>query len=157
MTPTPTAADKVYQRDQIYEDYKRVLTDLRADDLSRDVETVQNKGLGFRNADLETMKAMLADLDRIGTAARASLHGRLRPTADATLSDYSGPKPNLPADQVRAEADGRPPLPADNPGYLGKSLFTDYLLPVELGGFLLLAAAVGAVAIAHRHTTPEGP
>ena len=46
-------------------------------------------------------------------------------------------------------------MPAENPSYLGRSLFTDYLLPVELGGFLLLAATIGAIAIAHRRTTPE--
>jgi NADH-quinone oxidoreductase subunit J len=80
--------------------------------------------------------------------------GRDRPS---NLSAFSGPPPDQPADQVRTEADGRPPLPADNPGYLGRSLFTDYLLPVELGGFLLLAAAIGAIAIAHRRITPEGP
>ena len=75
------------------------------------------------------------------------------------LSVYSGPPPDLPADQVRADpaAGGRPYLPADNPAYLGRSLFTDYLLPVELAGFLLLAAAVGAIAIAQRRETPEAP
>ncbi len=103
------------------------------------------------------MKKTLAALERVGAAARAGLHGRLRPTADAALSSYSGPPPNLRPDEVRTGPGGRPPLPADNPGYLGKSLFTDYLLPVELGGFLLLAAAVGAIAIANRRTTPEGP
>ena len=77
----------------------------------------------------------------------------------SNLSSYSGPPPDLPPDQVRADPDagGRPYLPADNPGYLGRSLFTDYLLPVELAGFLLLAAAIGAIAIAQRRVTPEGP
>jgi NADH-quinone oxidoreductase subunit J len=41
-------------------------------------------------------------------------------------------------------------LPAENAPYLGRSLFTDFLLPVELGGTLLLVAAIGAIAIAHR-------
>jgi NADH-quinone oxidoreductase subunit J len=78
---------------------------------------------------------------------------------DSNLSAYSGPQPDLPADQVRADptAGGRPYMPADNPAYLGRSLFTDYLLPVELGGFLLLVATVGAIAIAQRRTTPERP
>ncbi len=48
-------------------------------------------------------------------------------------------------------------MPADNPAYLGRSLFTDYLLPVELGGFLLLVAAMGSIAIAHRRTSWERP
>ncbi len=146
---------KVYQRDHIFQDYKAVLRDLHADDLSDYVENeIQRKGPGFQDADLGEMKATLAALEKVGMAARAGLHGRLRPNADATLSSYSGPPPNLPPGDTRIEPGGRPPLPADNPGYLGKSLFTDYLLPVELGGFLLLAAAIGAIAIAHRHSGP---
>ena len=86
-------------------------------------------------------------------------HGWPRPNELAPLSNYSGPPPNLKADDVRADPDagGRPYLPADNPAYLGQSLFTDYLLPVELGGFLLLVAVIGAVAIAQRRPTPERP
>ena len=33
---------------------------------------------------------------------------------------------------------------------IGRSLFTDYLLPVELGGTLLLVATIGAIAITGR-------
>jgi NADH:ubiquinone oxidoreductase subunit 6 (subunit J) len=73
------------------------------------------------------------------------------------LSSFSGPPPNLPLNQMRVDPEngGRPYLPADNPAYLGKSLFTDYLLPVELGGFLLLIAVIGAVAIAQRRSGTE--
>jgi NADH-quinone oxidoreductase subunit J len=80
-------------------------------------------------------------------------------TADSNLSAFSGPQPDLPAEQARTDpgAGGRPYMPADNPAYLGRSLFTDYLLPIELGGFLLLAATIGAIAIAQRRTTPEAP
>ena len=35
---------------------------------------------------------------------------------------------------------------------LGQALFTDYLLPVELAGTLLLVATIGAIAIASRRT-----
>lgn len=45
---------------------------------------------------------------------------------------------------------GRATLPADNVAHLGHLLFTDYLLAVEMGGTLLLVAAVGAIAIANR-------
>ena len=45
-------------------------------------------------------------------------------------------------------------MPAANSAYLGRSLFTDYLLPVELAGLLLLVATVSAIAIANRHQTP---
>ncbi|HVP00943.1 MAG TPA: NADH-quinone oxidoreductase subunit J [Solirubrobacteraceae bacterium] len=37
-----------------------------------------------------------------------------------------------------------------SPGEIGAKLLTDYLLPFELASFLLLAAAVGAVALAGR-------
>jgi NADH-quinone oxidoreductase subunit J len=66
------------------------------------------------------------------------------------LSDQSGPAANEPPEQLRYGSDGRPLVPHDNAAYLGRSLFTDYLLPVELGGVLLLVATVGAIAIAHR-------
>jgi hypothetical protein len=87
------------------------------------------------------------------------------PPEDRTtvLSTMSGPPANLGETQWRAarpedvkwrlDEQGRPQLPADNSGFLGRSLFTDYLVPVELGGILLLVATVGAIAIAHRPRT----
>jgi NADH:ubiquinone oxidoreductase subunit 6 (subunit J) len=81
--------------------------------------------------------------------------GFLEPAGNVTeLSEFSGPRPNLPARETRQDAEGRPPMPAENSAYLGRSLFTDFLLPVELGGTLLLVATVGAIAIAHRRVTP---
>jgi hypothetical protein len=67
------------------------------------------------------------------------------------LSDQSGPAANEPPEELRYDRDGRPQVPHANSAYLGRSLFTDYLLPVELGGVLLLVATIGAIAIAHRH------
>jgi len=72
------------------------------------------------------------------------------------LSDQSGPAANEPPEYLRYDEQGRPRVPHDNAAYLGRSLFTDYLLPVELGGVLLLVATVGAIAIAHR-LEPERP
>lgn len=67
------------------------------------------------------------------------------------LSGMSGPPANTPAKEIRRDPEtNRPHLPAENSAYLGRSLFTDYLLPVELGGTLLLVATVGAIAIAQR-------
>jgi NADH-quinone oxidoreductase subunit J len=80
-------------------------------------------------------------------------HGFLQPAGAVShvpLSDQSGPAANEPPEQLRYGPDGRPQVPHDNAAYLGRSLFTDYLLPVELGGVLLLVATVGAIAIAHR-------
>ncbi|MFL5340468.1 MAG: NADH-quinone oxidoreductase subunit J [Gemmataceae bacterium] len=48
------------------------------------------------------------------------------------------------------ESRARLPLPAANVAGLGRLLFSDYLLAVELGGTLLLVATIGAIAITHR-------
>lgn len=54
--------------------------------------------------------------------------------------------------EPRRDGHGRPVLPAENVASLGRSLFTDYLLAVELGGTLLLIATIGAIAIAQKRT-----
>lgn len=46
----------------------------------------------------------------------------------------------------------RKPLPAQNVAGLGRMLFTDYLIPVEMAGVLLLVATIGAIVIASRRT-----
>jgi NADH:ubiquinone oxidoreductase subunit 6 (subunit J) len=74
--------------------------------------------------------------------------------ATAPLSEFSGPAANRPPGEFRTDEHGQPQLPADNVAYLGRSLFTDFLLSVELAGTLLLVATVGAIAIAHRPRTP---
>lgn len=50
------------------------------------------------------------------------------------------------------EALARGPLPARNVAALGRTMFTDYLIPVEMAGILLLAATIGAIVIASRQT-----
>jgi NADH:ubiquinone oxidoreductase subunit 6 (subunit J) len=81
--------------------------------------------------------------------------GWVRPQADPkVLSELSGPSASERVTNLRFDDQGRLRMPADNSAYLGRSLFTDYLLPVELGGFLLLVAVVGSIAIAQRRTTP---
>lgn len=67
--------------------------------------------------------------------------GGLQPPARLTLSPFS-------QHEIIPGARGR--LPAENVAYLGRSLFTDYLLAVELGGTLLLVATIGAIAITSR-------
>src|SRR5262249_15685472 len=73
------------------------------------------------------------------------------------LSDLSGPGADRRLEELRRDSTGRPPLPAENTAYLGRSLFTDYLLAVELGGALLLVATIGAISIANRRpaSTPQ--
>jgi NADH-quinone oxidoreductase subunit J len=107
----------------------------------------------------EQLKPALENLERDVLQARQQFDW-LRPPAPprgqpSAISDLSGPSANDLAENLRYDDEGRPQLPAENAAYLGRSLFTDYLLPVELGGFLLLVAVVGSIAIAHRRTTPE--
>ena len=94
----------------------------------------------------------------------ASIHqGELRPTYRITpsenrdpgtpideLSEMSGPRSSRLPSEFRRDKYGRPHLPAQSVAYLGRGLFSDYLLAVELGGLLLLVATVGAIAIAGR-------
>jgi len=56
------------------------------------------------------------------------------------------------AEAMRSQRNGNgdPRMPAENVAALGGSLFTDYLIPVELGGTLLLVATIGAIAITGR-------
>lgn len=80
--------------------------------------------------------------------AEAALAGR---RGGAPMSSLSGPPPSTPAREIRRHPQtDLPELPAENAAFLGRSLFTDYLLPVELAGTLLLVATVGAIAIAQR-------
>jgi NADH:ubiquinone oxidoreductase subunit 6 (subunit J) len=83
-------------------------------------------------------------------ALRDALHGNLQPDKQLPLSKFSGPPPSEPPQR---DAQGRvqgSPLPAENVASLGRSLFTDYLLAVELAGTLLMVATIGAIAIAGR-------
>jgi len=71
--------------------------------------------------------------------------GDLNPDDSRPMSSLSGPQPSL---AIPHDAQGNAPLPPNNTAELGRSLFTDYLLAVELGGTLLLVATIGAIAIA---------
>ncbi|MGH7172954.1 MAG: NADH-quinone oxidoreductase subunit J [Gemmataceae bacterium] len=96
-------------------------------------------------------QARLQELHALGADARQRLSW-LPPAAATPLSNLSGPPPTVESEHVRRDKAGLPRMPAQNAAYLGRSLFTDFLLPVELGGFLLLIATVGAIAIAFRRS-----
>src|SRR5207247_565413 len=76
--------------------------------------------------------------------------GGVQPDASLPLSDFSGRPANASTANVRRDVQGRVAMPAANLEALGRSVFTDYLLPVELAGTLLLVATIGAIAIAGR-------
>ncbi len=108
----------------------------------------------------EQARKVLVRLEQIGLRARASF-GTLKPPSGTPLSNLSGPPATLPPFEpavgavprggaLRRDQAERPELPHENTAYLGRALFTDYLLAVELGGTLLLVATIGAIAIAGR-------
>jgi NADH-ubiquinone/plastoquinone oxidoreductase chain 6 len=121
-----------------------------------------------RNSRRDEIERSLRELEEIARTARnragmIQFQLEYRPESPPPLSSFSGPPPFLQYKQsetlreVRRDAEGRPAVPADNATYLGRSLFTDYLLPVELGGLLLLVATVGAIVITHRRPEKERP
>ncbi len=106
------------------------------------------------NADWDEPEGLKASLDRLIELGREASRrrGELRPAeGNQALSGLSGPPPNV---EPRRGPSGAPHLPSENLVYLGRSLFTDYLLAVELGGTLLLIATVGAIVIASRRPGP---
>jgi NADH-quinone oxidoreductase subunit J len=99
---------------------------------------------------VEKSRQRLKELIDLGEISRHRL-GWLPQATDVPLSNLSGPPPSVPSENIRRnKQDYLPRMPADNAAYLGRSLFSDFLLPVELGGMLLLVATVGAIAIAFR-------
>jgi NADH-quinone oxidoreductase subunit J len=124
------------------------------DDLKRKTDQVGRDWSGINRNDaraIEQSRARLDELIALGKTARHRL-GWLPPAEDTPFSNLSGPPPTAEFENVRRDEQGLPRMPADNAAYLGRSLFGDFLLPVELGGMLLLVATVGAIAIAFRRS-----
>ena len=107
----------------------------------------------YNKGNVEGMKELLVQIREQAQELRRTVGMPQPPTERLLLSESSGPASTRRPDELRRDATGRPTMPAENTAYLGRSLFTDYLLPVELGGTLLLVATVGAIAIASRRPT----
>jgi len=124
-------------------------------------------------APLDKVESELTKVRDAGVEMRNSpLLGNSHPTSDAAkagLSEFSGPRPSrrifpeekrneaVDPPELRRDGLGRPMMPARNTAYLGRSLFSDYLLAVELAGMLLLVATIGAIAIAQRRSPSPTP
>jgi len=104
-----------------------------------------NVQLQAANEQARFIRETVAEMHQAVHTARHSL-GDLQPQGQR-LSEFSGAKPSA---TPKFDALGQGPMPAENVAHLGRSLFTDYLLAVEMGGTLLLVATIGAIAIAHR-------
>jgi NADH-quinone oxidoreductase subunit J len=123
-------------------------------DLEERVEHVEIDWSGIDTKDAEAVEkstARLQELHAIGASARQRLSW-MPLLSKVPLSNMSGPPPTVEFENVRRDDQQLPRMPADNAAYLGRSLFSDFLLPVELGGMLLLIATVGAIAIAFRRS-----
>ncbi|HEY7328881.1 MAG TPA: NADH-quinone oxidoreductase subunit J [Gemmataceae bacterium] len=142
--------------DDLFRQFKRVYS--RKPQWKDLEERVEHVGFDWSDIDSKDAKAVeksKEQLKALGTLA-ASARQRLNwmpLLARAPLSNMSGPPPTVEFENVRRdETQQLPRMPADNAAYLGRSLFGDFLLPVELGGMLLLVATVGAIAIAFRRS-----
>jgi hypothetical protein len=112
------------------------------------------RALNDRNVPPEGLKAALGLVADAGRHARGS-YGALRPPPEVPLSGYAGgPARARPDDAEPTPPRPAEPLPAENVAALGRTLFSDHLLAVELAGTLLLVATIGTIAIAGRR--PEG-
>jgi hypothetical protein len=100
---------------------------------------------------VQQFKKEMAEVCRLSASVRQR-QGSLFPAQQLPLSEFSGTPPNGPFEFTGGKPKER--MPAANVAGLGKALFTDYLLAVELAGTLLLVAMIGAIAIAGRR--PEG-
>jgi NADH:ubiquinone oxidoreductase subunit 6 (subunit J) len=163
--------EKLSAKDLLFEPFRKLFQEYNLTDLERrlqdEVESEWFRHLNRAGSEGK-LRDLLGTLERIGNQAKARL-GTTQPQGvlSRLMSDKSGPPSVLGTEPLtrddsenalrRIRRDDRtqvPQLPAENSTYLGRSLFTDYLLPVELGGLLLLVAVVGAIAIAQR-TSPE--
>ena len=97
----------------------------------------------------QQMRAGLRSIAERGAKVRDQI-GSLQPqeTTREHMSAYSVPP--HPAFPPEGRGEGRDGAMSENVAPLGRALFTDYLLPVELGGTLLLVATIGAIAISGR-------
>jgi NADH:ubiquinone oxidoreductase subunit 6 (subunit J) len=103
-----------------------------------DAQEIWNTAANARDA--TAMKRILEDLVTVGEQVRGQ-QGKLSPSGNvlAASSEFSKP----PLDKL---------APQETVAPLGRSLFTDYLIGIELAGTLLLVATIGAIAIAGRRT-----
>jgi NADH-quinone oxidoreductase subunit J len=127
--------------------------------LDRVIEEIKLDWPGTAAANVETVQNALSKLEAVLEQALQQRGWLPAAVGERNIaSNLSGPpaieRPATPEQAWRYDDEGRPHMPADNSAFLGRSLFTDFLLPVELGGVLLLVATIGAVAIAQRRTTP---
>ncbi len=151
---TATTKDDLHER-------TRGLRDAYADRLGFPLATAEDKTFGAERSIPERLAILVdpnaASIRKQAEELRATARGAfdavenlsVKPAAtDAELAAAAKELSALREATVLLAARGE--LPARNVASLGYSLYTDYLLAVELAGTILLVATIGAVAIASR-------
>lgn len=96
--------------------------------------------------ELKALKSLLAQVHYELAYLRAVRHGLVLPGANVSQSPHGQAwDPDPPSDPSKLQPRK---LPNANIAALGRTLFADHLLAIELGGTLLLVATIGAIAIA---------
>jgi NADH:ubiquinone oxidoreductase subunit 6 (subunit J) len=98
---------------------------------------------------LDSIKDELREIQEAGRHLLLT-QGSLFAEVSVPVSRFSGAPPSAPPVVKDGKVQER--LPAYNVTALGRSLFSDYLLAVELAGVLLTVATIGAIVIAGRRT-----
>ena len=101
----------------------------------------------FRDPQLNTLEEQINVSNQNIKAAEAQFR-QARALVRYYRSNYYPTLTTSPSVTRSHSSSNRPPAST-----LSGKTFTDYLLPVELGGTLLLVATVGAIAIAYRRST----
>jgi NADH:ubiquinone oxidoreductase subunit 6 (subunit J) len=99
-----------------------------------------------REQRLEALRKVLSELEGAVMDIRDQ-YGSMKPGVTAP------PRSSYSEEPIPGTAGGEPApghLPVENTAHLGRTLFTDFLVGVELAGTLLMVAVVGAIAIAYR-------
>jgi len=122
----------------------RSMDDSRLTDhkLVQEIENDMNglANLGFRHHDAETIRTNCQKI------AAGLAHLKALRDGNASFSDV----PSSEHGEVKPIGNGPKQLPAANVSAVGRTLFSDHLLAIELAGTLLLVATIGAIAIAGR-------
>ena len=106
------------------------------------VETEVQKDGMFSFAKVKEVAEFKAALAQLNVICRDYL------SQSVFLKSAAGTFGDLNPELVRKDKTGRPAMPADNAAFVGKSLFMDNLIAVEIVGVLLLIATIGAIVVA---------
>jgi NADH:ubiquinone oxidoreductase subunit 6 (subunit J) len=130
------ALDRVKLASPRGRDDRRLTEHRLVQDVDAAITGLEVSGFKYRDEeDVRTNAQKITD----GLVGLRDLRQGTLPADDVTLSGHG---------QVEPVSGALPQLPAANVSAVGRTLFTDYLIAVELAGTLLLVATVGAIAIA---------